>query len=236
LSDQVKNVHKRHNRAVWTIPFGLVLALISFTRGCGADYFKNKRQQEFQQIFAGSHQRYNQLLEKSRQVMDDYVPNLGPVYVFSNDPEIEIALVPDIMEDETYGNLPATLAYSSQGQYLRDFINNPENAEYLTVFIHPDNELQFTGKSRFNMLDSTETWLYLRFYDINHLVNPDPYLIADSTMFSPLDIRTGVAIYEGQSIKESLENSILGLPMMLAQAKHSESFKIYLTGAEKDQV
>lgn len=237
LSEQVREVIKKHSRAVWAVPAGLVFAVLAFTRTCGEDYFTNKREQEVQQIFINSDLRFDQLVEESKHVLDTYVPSLGAVYLYSNDKDVDVKLMPDIPEN-TRLNATPVLARADQSKYLKELIKNPDSTDFLTLLIHPDQNLKPMTKSHLNGLDSTNTWLYIRFTDPQRQVNPNPYqkTDVDSTTFVPLDISTGIAIYEDQSIRESLENSMVGLRMMLAQIKHSPTFKTYLTGAEKDQV
>lgn len=237
LSQQVKEVTKKYNRAVWTIPVGLAFSILIFARTCGEDYFKNKRDKEVQQIFTNSDKRYNELIEESKEVLENYVPSLGAVYLYSNDTDVEVKLMPDIPENTVLNAIP-TLARADQSKYLKELINNPDSIVFMTLLIHPDQKLRSMYKSDLNRLDSTQTWLYLRFYDPHERINPNPYqkTETDSTTFTSLDISTGIAIYENQPIQKSLENAMFGLRMMLAQIKHSNTFKIYLTGAEKDQV
>lgn len=237
LSEQVREVTKKHNRAIWTVPVGLVFAVLAFTRTCGEDYFKNKRDKEVQQIFINSDIRFDQLVEESKEILDHYVPSLGAIYLYSNDKDIDVKLMPDLPEN-TLLNATPTLARAAQSKHLRKLIKHPDSTDFLTLLIHPDQNIQPMTKSRLNRLDSTNTWLYLRFFDAHKQINPNPHQKADvdSTTFVPMDIRTGIAIYEDQSIRQSLDNAMIGLRMMLAQAKHSKTFNIYLTGAEKDQV
>src|SRR5699024_524576 len=79
LSEQVREVTKKYNRAIWTVPVGLVFAVLAFTRTCGEDYFKNKRDKEVQQIFINSDIRFDQLVEESKEILDHYVPSLGEI-------------------------------------------------------------------------------------------------------------------------------------------------------------
>lgn len=237
LSEQVKKVTKNHNRAIWTVPVVLVFAVLAFTRTCGEDYFENKRDKEVQQIFTNSDIRHDQLMKESKKTLENYIPSLGAVYLYTNDQDVEIKLLPDIPENNTLNATPV-LARAAQSKHLRNLIKHPDSTDFLTIILHPDQKIKPMAKSRLNSLDSTNTWLYLRFTDFNRQINSKPYQKSkvDSSTFVPLDIRTGIAIYEDQSIRQSLENSMIGLPMLLAQAKHSATFNIYLTGAEKDQV
>lgn len=233
LSQQVKEVVNKHNRAVWTIPIGLVFALLFFFRTCGEDYFKDKRQRELQEIFTNNDEYYDQLLDDSKEVIAKYVPQLGPVYVFSNDADVQVKLLPNIPENTNLKNI-STLYKSNQIQHLKDFIKNPDSTEFLTVLLSPNDDLQFMSKSNLNYLDTAQSWLYLRFSD--HALDQTEALNPDSISFKPFYFNTGIPITSELSIEESLKNSVPGIRMMLAQVKHRKSMKMYLTGAEKDGV
>ena len=233
LSQQVKEVVNKHNRGVWTIPFGLLFALLLFFRTCGGDYFKDKRQRELQEIFTNNDQYYDQLLDESKEVIAKYVRQLGPVYVFSNDAEVQVKLLPNISENTTLTNIPS-LYKSNQIQPLKNFIKNPDSTEFLTVLLLPNDDLQIMSKSNFNYSDSAQSWLYLRFAD--HALDQTEALNTDSISFKPFYFNTGIPINKEQSIEESLKKSVPGLRMMLAQVKHRKTMKMYLTAAEKDGV
>ncbi|WP_341837805.1 hypothetical protein WJU16_08035 [Chitinophaga pollutisoli] len=60
--------------------------------------------------------------------------------------------------------------------------------------------------------------------------------IADSSGLPVFDVKTAIAVYDTLMIAKPLSEVLPGMPMMLAQVRHRASFRIYLTGREKDGV
>ena len=151
LSEQVKKVTKNHNRAIWTVPVVLVFAVLAFTRTCGEDYFENKRDKEVQQIFTNSDIRHDQLMKESKKTLENYIPSLGAVYLYTNDQDVEIKLLPDIPENNTLNATPV-LARAAQSKHLRNLIKHPDSTDFLTIILHPDQKIKPMAKSRLNSL------------------------------------------------------------------------------------
>lgn len=236
---QIKKINTRNNKTMWTIPVGLIFAVLAFIRTCGTDFIKQKKDREVRAIFEGSERHYQEHIQKSKEVIDQVVKTMGPIYLYSNDTgKVQVRLLPLIEDDPLLSDIPV-LSHANTSKKLEHFIRYPDSAEYKTILITADSSIRSMEKSIMNYGDSTETVLYLRFYDPNRKVSPSPYqrnAQLDSTKMKVFDICTGVSISSDQTIAESLEKSMIGLSMMLAQARHSPTFKIYLTGAQKDKV
>lgn len=237
LSEQAGRVIKKHNRAVWAIPTGLLFGILAFTRTCGDDYFEGKRDREMRQIFDNAAVYHAQLIDETKDVLKQYTPSLGPVYLYSNDSTISLHLLPDM------GASPPILGIDlldkvNSNDLLRRIIHHPDSVEFTLFLSYPDQYLEPVRRSQLNYNDSTDTWLHLGFYDPDQKINPAPWQQSevDSSRFEPFRLHTGIAIYPQQSIRESLEQSMINLPMLLAQVRHRDTYKFYLTGATKDGI
>lgn len=236
LSEQTGRVVKKHNRAVWAVPTGLAFAVLAFVRTCGNDYFDGKRDREMRQIFDNAAVSHTQLMDKAKNVLESYTPTLGPVYLYSNDSTVSIHLLPNMDGGHPVGI--DLLDKVNTNDQLRRIAQHPDSVEFLLFLSYPDQHLASMRKSRINYNDSTDTWLYLRFYDPEQKVNPRPWQRdeVDSSSFEPFQLHTGIAIYPERSVRESLERSMINLPILLAQVRHRDTYKFYLTGATKDGI
>lgn len=238
LVEQIKEVSKRNKRQ-WAIPISLVISVMLFIKTCGTDFIQENRNDEISDIFVGVSKQYEQNIIKSKEVLREHVKTLGPVFLYSNDHSATVRLLPDIPEDPLPTMLPPVLSQVGANEHLEHLIKYPDSAEFFTVILTENGGIRTMAKSIMNYGDSTTKMLYLRFYDPNRKINPDRFQQAsevDSSTFVAFDMTTAVSIIEDQTISENLENSFINLPMMLAQLKHSPTFKVYMSGAAKDEI
>lgn len=239
LTEQLKEVSTRNKKKQWlAIPVGLAFSVLIFIRTCGTEYIQEKKDREITEIFTGVTERYQDNVVRSRQVLESYVKTLGPIYFYSNDHSATVHLLPHIPEAPLSHAIPV-LGQASTNKHLEHFIEHPDSAEFKTVIQTENGDLRVMEKSILNYGDSTNRMLYLRFYDPHKKVNPHPYQRqseVDSSTFVAFDMTTAVLITNNRPAAENLEQATLNLRMMLAQAQHSPTFKIYLSGAEKDSI
>lgn len=237
-SAQLNKVKIKYGKQAVFWPIGLFFSIIICIKTCGIDFIQKNKDKEITAAFRNSERRYQENIQASKLVLDSFAKTLGPVYLYSNDQNINVLLLPIIKEEDALDQVPV-LKHALTSVELKKFIQHPDSAQFVTVLVDKGQEMTVMKKSMMNYGDSTDTFLFLRFYDPSQKVNPDSYSKRkqiDSSRFVPFDLTTGVMIKKGQSISESLENSIVYLKMMLAQAKLSPQFRIYLSGAKYNNV
>lgn len=233
---QLRKVKKGFNRKPLIIPVAAIFGLLIFVRTCGEDFFEKKRNRDVQKIFQNSEKSYQNNLKKLPHILDEYTPKLGAIYLFSNDLEIDVKLLPEITENRALSQVPV-LSRADLDRQMRHLIKYPDSAVFKTALIHSDSEIQFMRTSMMNYGDTSKVMLYLRFFDPERKINPLRMgKEIDSSQYRVFDFYTGVNPYPVDSLRFHLQNSIPGLRMMLAQLNHSTSMKMYLTGAEKDEI
>lgn len=235
---QLDKIKTKYSKQAIIWPVGILFSILIFVKTCGTDFIRENKDREIKEAFRNSELRYKENIEASKLVLDSFAKTLGPVYLYSNDQDIDVLLLPIIKEENTLDRVPA-LKHAITNVELRKFIQHPDSAQFVTVLLDKHKDMMMMKKSMMNYGDSSNTFLFLRFYDPSQKLNPDPYVKnkpVDSSTFVTFDVTTAVMIKKGQSVSESLENSVVSLKMMLAQARLRPAFRIYLSGAQYNNV
>jgi len=237
-SQQLGKIKIKYGKQAIIWPVGLLFAILIYIKTCGTNFIRDNKDDKIREMFQNSDRQYKVNIIESKAVLDSFAKTLGPVYLYSNDPNIELMLFPIIKEEHNLDAVP-TLKRAFTNIELKKFIKHPDSANFVTVLVDSKKQMTVMRKSMMNYGDSSDTFLFLRFYDPSQKINPDPYSRrkpVDSATFVPFDVTTAVSIKKGQSLSEGLENSVISLKMMLAQAKLRPQFRIYLSGATYNNV
>lgn len=235
-SEQLRKVVKRNRKPALAIPIGAAFALLALVRTCGKDWFK-RDDINFAQIAAQQEEKYQSNIGEAKAVMSEYLKRQGAHFLYTNDTAARAELLPDINVSDPTGI--AAFRHTEANRELEAFIENPDSFRIQTVIIAGDGSVKPMRGSILNMNDSADVQLFIRFYDPQQRIAPPRMRGAapvDSSEFPVFDVMTGIPLYDTLKIGGAISESFPAMHMMLAQVRHRSSFRVYLTGREKDGI
>lgn len=235
-AEQLRKVKDKNRKPAWMIPIGAVFAVLALVKTCGKDWFGSK-DPDFGKMAAQQEKLYNYNVERAKAVMAEHLKTQGALFLYTNDTAATASLLPKISEDNPLGI--KAFRHTQANQQLREFIDNPGAFDIQTVILAGDASVTPMRKSILNMDDSAGANLYIRFYDPAQRIVPMQLrgqAIADSSELPVFDVKSAIALYDTLALAKPISEVLPGMPMMLAQVRHRPSFRIYLTGREKDGI
>ncbi len=235
-AEQLRKVATGNSKAVWAIPIGLAFALIGLFKTCGKEWF-GKREPDFAKMAEQSELRYEDNIEAAKAVMQEYLKTQGAYFLYTNDTAARAELLPDIDDSNPTGI--HAFQHTTANSELQAFIEHPDSFEIRTVIVACDETISPMRESILNLNDSAAIKLFIRFYDPQQRVVPAGMRrneVTDSSVLPVFDVFTAIPLYDSLNIRGPVSETFPGMNMMLAQVRHRPSFRIYLTGREKDGI
>lgn len=235
-AEQLRKVKDKNRKPAWVIPVGAVFAVLALVKTCGKDWF-GSHEPDFGKMAQQQEKLYNYQLEEAKAVLAEHLKTQGALFLYTNDTVASASLLPRISDENPLGI--KAFRHTQANRQLREFIAHPDSFEIQTVILAGDESVAPMRKSILNLNDSAVTHLFIRFYDPAQRIVPMQMrgqAIADSSELPVFDVKTAIALYDTLAIAKPISEVLPGMPMMLAQVRHRPSFRIYLTGREKDGV
>ncbi len=227
---------KNKNMSYWTLPLGFIVALVSLVKACGKDWIKD-RGPNFSKFTEMQEKKFDGNIRMAKSMVDSMSAAQGEVYLYSNDSGATIKLLPNISVDEPTGIKLFEL--TANNEQLDRFIEHPDSFELKMLILGGDSIFKSMNKSMMNYGDSATSNLYIRCYDPKQLLAPpgsrrnEPF---DSATARPFDVTTAIALYDTLKPGKAIGEAYPGMKIMLAQVKHSPSFRVYLAGRKQDGI
>ncbi|MGX5817662.1 hypothetical protein ACWKWU_05670 [Chitinophaga lutea] len=179
---------------------------------------------------------FEENVAEAKVVMERMMQGKGGVFLYSNDKDATVRLVPDIDDSNPTG--VSALQYVNANENLRKFIENPDSFD-IRIVMTSGGDVKAFRKSILNMDDSAKHTLYLRFSDTSlHIIPPRERAVTreDSLGYPAFEMSTAVPLYDTLRLDEAIDKALPAMRMMLAQVRHRPTFRLYLAGAEKDGI
>ncbi|RAJ80033.1 hypothetical protein CLV59_105140 [Chitinophaga dinghuensis] len=227
---------KNSKMAYWTVPLGFIFALASLIKACGKDWIKD-RGPNFSKFTEMQEKKFDGNIRIAKSMVDSMSVAQGEVYLYSNDSSATIKLLPNLSVNEPTGIKLFEL--TANNEELDKFIEHPDSFELKMLIVGSDSIIKSMNKSMMNYGDSASSNLYIRCYDPKHLLAPpgsrrnEPL---DSATARPFDVTTAIALYDTLKPGKAIGEAYPGMKIMLAQVKHSSSFRVYLAGRKQDGI
>jgi hypothetical protein len=97
-SQQLDKIKTKYSKQAIIWPVGILFSILIFVKTCGTDFIRKNKDREIKEAFQNSEQRYQENIQASKLVLDSFAKTLGPVYLYSNDQDIDVLLLPVIKE------------------------------------------------------------------------------------------------------------------------------------------
>lgn len=235
-AEQLRKVATGNSKAVWAVPVGLAFAVIALFKTCGKEWF-GKNDPDFAKMAQQSELRYEDNIESAKAVMQEYLKTQGAYFLYTNDTAARAELLPDIDDSNPTGI--RAFQHTNANSELQAFIEHPDSFEIRTVIVAGDETISPMRESILNLNDSAAIRLFIRFYDPEQRIVPAGMRrgeVTDSSALPVFDVFTAIPLYDTLNIRGPVSETFPGMNMMLAQVRHRPSFRVYLTGREKDGI
>lgn len=228
LKDDFEAVKKRNNKLQKiAIPVSLGVGVLLFVQQVVIPNMQNNKTNEVHQMMMRMQEYNAHLKEKTIDFVHKHTQNHGPFYVFTNDTTIHFQYIPNVfLQDFSHSPLVST----SQNDSLEKMLAHPEAIRWYMLAYNKEKQYLFKKKRTLNAADSTQTYVYLT------VANPEVMLPSPYGQFSggrdsiPLTLSFAVPLYAHQSIKENLDDGILGGSKILLSLmwSHPETARFYM--------
>lgn len=238
--EQLERHKKRDvNYKYITIPIGLAFAILAFVRTCGTDMIREQKNKEFEGVrnaILREETDYQDNVQKAIRVAKTYAQKLGPIHLFTNDPESRIEYIPDISKDpyipeiEVFG-----LRRVEDNKILEAYIQHPDSVDYLLMVSKPS--LGFSTimqESVFSNADSTAAVVYFAVYNPYESL-PHSFRNQSDTTFRPIQYTSSIQIPKaGKLTAQLLEN--MDFASVRAILQQYERTYFYMAAKEQDGI
>lgn len=235
LSSDLKSVKKKNRQLQKiAIPIGLAMAIFLFIQRVIIPKVSEHKNDEVHQMFQNMRQHNEDLKDKAVKFAYDYGQKHGPFYLFTNDSLAYLRYLPKVFRQKFDGPLAAV----PQSDSLEKLLAHPDSTQW-NMLVYNGSEIYVFAKRRaLNSRDSTETYVYLT------VANPEMMLANPRARFGGADsislkLSFAVPLYKDKTIKENLNNGIIGGSGMLLGLlrNHPETARLYMaTNAEKGEM
>ncbi|RAV28415.1 hypothetical protein [Sinomicrobium soli] len=232
---QLKKNIAKSKKGTWAIPLSLALGLLALARTCGSDWVK-KDQPDFYKMHQQSEELHDHYLQRARGILQERLQTEGRLFLYSNDPEARLGLLPPVYYDNPTGI--ETFEYNNAINDLRNFVQHPDSVGLSLILSDGYGDSRELKGTVWDYSASGNKALFLRIYDPEHRIKPRYNSnITDSTDYPVLEHMWKVPVTDSISPDQSLETSLPGFNMLLSMVRHNApSCKLYLAAREKDGV
>lgn len=197
IVQQLEKTKKRDYKYI-AIPFSLVLGLLFFFRGCGEDLIRTHKEKEFSGVrnsILRIETDYEENRVESRNVIDTYTKNFGPISVLTNDAQAGVKFLPDIKKNTYSPKIEIIgLRRTEDNEILEKVINHPDSFQYrLVAFNNEKDFLIGLDRGIFSEADSAAATVYFAVYNPEKSL-PSKFRSKSDTAFNPISYSTSISV------------------------------------------
>lgn len=238
LKEDIQSVKSRNSAAAAkiAIPVSLGIALLGFIRYYVGPKIQESKHDRVAEMFRQGMEENRDLKTKAMDFIQQYQHQKGPFYLLSNDTAAALHYLPDIKSPDGY---EGPLSYVYESDSLRKLLASPDSMSWNIYVKTGNNKVYGLQKNIMNTNDSTDTYVYFTEIVPDIKTAPPASLFNASAARSdepdsiPTQLTFVVPLYPDHSIRQNLEDGMLGYKMFLSLlTHHAQTTEFYMAGRQ----